>query len=59
VVLAQVVQAPVVVVLEKFFLYATFTFALASGIHYVLVTGNRLRGQPSHTSSHLTTPPQP
>jgi cardiolipin synthase len=59
VVLAQVVQAPVVVVLEKLFLYATFTFTLVSGIHYVLVTGNRLRGQPAHASTHLTAPPQP
>jgi cardiolipin synthase (CMP-forming) len=43
VVVAQVNSAPVVLSLEKFFLYATFTFTLASGIHYVLSTGHRLR----------------
>ena len=45
VVLAQVVQAPWVFVLVKFFLYATFTFTTISGVHYVLVTGHRLREQ--------------
>jgi len=29
--------------LIKFFLYATFTFATISGVHYVLITGHRLR----------------
>jgi cardiolipin synthase (CMP-forming) len=43
VVLAQVVQAPAVVMLETVFLYATFGFTLFSGIHYILVTGRRLR----------------
>ena len=45
VVLAQVLQTPWVVYLEKLFLYATFTFTLVSGIHYVLLTGHRLRKQ--------------
>lgn len=43
VVLAQVVHAPWVVVLEKLFLYATFTFTTISGIQYTLLTGQRLR----------------
>lgn len=43
VVLAQVVVEPWVVALERSFLYATFGFTLLSGVHYVLVTGNRLR----------------
>ena len=45
VVLAQVVQEPWVFVLVKFFLYATFTFTTISGVHYVLITGHRLREQ--------------
>ena len=45
VVLAQVVQAPAVVMLETVFLYATFGFTLFSGIHYILLTGHRLREQ--------------
>lgn len=43
VVLAQVIASPSVVFLEKLFLYATFAFTLLSGIHYVLITGSRLR----------------
>jgi cardiolipin synthase (CMP-forming) len=43
VVLAQVTSAPSVLWMERFFLYATFTFTLLSGVHYVLVTGHRLR----------------
>jgi len=45
VVLAQVLHAPWVFVLVKFFLYATFTFTTISGVHYVLVTGHKLREQ--------------
>jgi cardiolipin synthase len=45
VVLAQVLQAPWVFVLMKFFLYATFTFTTISGVHYVLRTGHKLREQ--------------
>lgn len=45
VVLAQVLQASWVFVLVKFFLYATFTFTTISGVHYVLVTGHKLREQ--------------
>jgi cardiolipin synthase len=45
VVLAQVLQAPWVFVLVKFFLYATFTFTTISGVHYVLLTGHKLREQ--------------
>jgi len=44
VVLAQVNSLPLVLSLERFFLYATFTFTLVSGVHYVLLTGHRLRG---------------
>ena len=36
---------PWVLYLETFFLYATFTFATISGVHYVLITGHRLRKQ--------------
>ena len=43
VVLAQVIVTPSVVVLERFFLYATFAFTLLSGVHYILLTGSRLR----------------
>jgi cardiolipin synthase (CMP-forming) len=43
VVLAQVVVTPSVVALKNVFLYATFGFTLLSGIHYILVTGQRLR----------------
>ena len=47
VVLAQVVTQPWVVMVERFFLYATFIFTTISGIHYVLRTGQRLR-HPEH-----------
>ena len=43
VVLAQVLVTPSVVALERTFLYATFVFTLLSGIHYILLTGQRLR----------------
>ena len=43
VVLAQVVVERWVIYLEKTFLYATFVFTLLSGIHYILITGSRLR----------------
>jgi len=43
VVLAQVIDTPSVRFLERFFLYATFAFTLISGVHYVLITGSRLR----------------
>jgi cardiolipin synthase (CMP-forming) len=49
VVLAQVLVSPYVVFCEKLFLYATFAFTLLSGVHYVLLTGNRLR-QSNHSS---------
>ena len=45
VVLSQVLPAHWVFVLMKFFLFATFTFTTISGVHYVLVTGHRLREQ--------------
>lgn len=43
VVLAQVVNQSWVVRVEHLFLYATFTFTTISGVHYVLITGYRLR----------------
>ncbi len=43
VVLAQVVKTPPVLMLERSFLYATFAFTLLSGVHYILLTGSRLR----------------
>jgi|KBSMisStaDraftv2_1062788.scaffolds.fasta_scaffold248067_2 cardiolipin synthase len=43
VVLSQVLHTPWVMLLVKIFLYATFTFTTISGVHYVLITGHRLR----------------
>ena len=43
VVLSQVLHTPWVGVAVKVFLYATFTFTTISGVHYVLITGNKLR----------------
>jgi cardiolipin synthase len=43
VVLAQATSQPWVVMVERFFLYATFVFTTISGVHYVIRTGNRLR----------------
>jgi cardiolipin synthase (CMP-forming) len=43
VVLAQVFGVRSVVTLKNVFLYATFGFTLLSGIHYILLTGQRLR----------------
>ena len=43
VVLAQVFVSPSIAFLEKLFLYATFAFTMISGIHYILLTGYRLR----------------
>lgn len=43
VILVQVITQPWVVRLEHLFLYATFTFTTISGVHYVLITGYRLR----------------
>ncbi len=43
VVLSQVLNATAVVMLKTFFLYATFAFTLFSGVHYILITGQRLR----------------
>jgi len=42
VVLSQVVETRWLPVLVRLLLYATFTFATVSGIHYVLLTGQRL-----------------
>ncbi len=52
VVLAQVMSVPLVLLLEKAFLYATFTFTLVSGIHYVLLTGHRLRREHAASVVH-------
>jgi len=43
VVLAQVVQNHWLPVVVRILLYATFTFTTVSGVHYVLLTGHRLR----------------
>ena len=43
VVLSQVVETHWLPMLVKFLLYATFTFTTVSGVHYVLLTGHRLR----------------
>jgi cardiolipin synthase (CMP-forming) len=43
VVLSQVLRASWVMIAVKVFLYATFTFTTVSGVHYVLLTGYRLR----------------
>ena len=43
VILAQIYSQPWIVLMERLFLYATFTFTTISGVHYVLLTGHRLR----------------
>src|ERR1700759_4801927 len=43
VVLAQVLQTQWLPIVIKILLYATFTFTTVSGVHYVLLTGHRLR----------------
>ncbi len=43
VVLAQVVEAQWLAMIVKALLYATFTFTTISAVHYVLLTGQRLR----------------
>lgn len=43
VVLSQVVHADWLTIVVKALLYATFTFTTISGVHYVLLTGQRLR----------------
>ncbi len=43
VVLSQVLPTWWVFLTVKIFLYATFTFTTISGVHYVLITGHRLR----------------
>jgi len=43
VVLSQVVETRWIGLLVKLLLYATFTFTTVSGVHYVLLTGQRLR----------------
>jgi cardiolipin synthase len=42
VVLAQVIPATPVIMLQRLLLYATFAFTLLSGVHYILLTGSRL-----------------
>ena len=49
VVLAQVVQTEWLPIVVKGLLYATFTFTLGSGVHYVLLTGYRLRKEQPRT----------
>jgi len=43
VILAQVEGQRWITLLERIFLYATFTFTTLSGVHYILLTGYRLR----------------
>lgn len=43
VILCQVVRPPWVLMLERAALYSTFAFTTISGVHYVLLTGHRLR----------------
>jgi len=49
-----VMSVPPILWLEKFFLYATFTFTLVSGIHYILSTGHRLRKDHATSAAHPT-----
>ena len=51
VVLAQVLEAPWLDMVVKILLYATFTFTLVSGVHYVLLTGHRLRKEQPRPAS--------
>ena len=43
VILSEVLEASWLKVVVKIFLYATFTFTTVSGVHYILLTGHRLR----------------
>ncbi|HUI84775.1 MAG TPA: CDP-alcohol phosphatidyltransferase family protein [Candidatus Binatia bacterium] len=43
VVLAQVLEAHWLKILVRLLLYATFTLTTVSGVHYILLTGHRLR----------------
>jgi cardiolipin synthase (CMP-forming) len=52
VILAQVVTLPTVLFLQRSFLYATFIFTLVSGIHYILLTGHRLRRDHASSAQH-------
>lgn len=52
VVMAQVMSVPWVLRLERLSLYATFTFTLISGIHYILLTGHRLRREHPTPAAH-------
>ncbi len=45
VVLAQVVEAQWLAIMVKALLYTTFTFTTISAVHYVLLTGQRLRSE--------------
>jgi len=49
VVLAQVVDAHWLKLVVRWLLYATFTFTTVSGVHYVLLTGHRLRKEQPKT----------
>jgi cardiolipin synthase (CMP-forming) len=51
VVLSQVLHEYWVVIAVKIFLYATFTFTTVSGVHYVLITGHRLRKEQPRPAS--------
>jgi cardiolipin synthase len=48
VVLAQVLQTQWLPVVVRILLYATFTFTTLSGVHYVLLTGHRMRKELPH-----------
>jgi len=54
VVLAQVMEQPWVVMVERSFLYATFVFTTISGIHYVFRTGYRLRNPEARSATQHT-----
>ncbi len=51
VVLSQVTRTWWVLLAVKLFLYATFTFTTISGVHYVLITGHRLRKEQPRTAA--------
>ncbi len=51
VLLANVNGAPLIIGLRKTMLYATFAFTLISGIHYIILTAQRLRAHEKTTAA--------
>ncbi len=52
VLLAEVTPHFWILAARRVFLYGTFTFTLASGVHYIILTGHRLHQAGSQASTH-------